>query len=722
LETILESPNLIIMELQTSAQTSVPSASLFDLGNYVLASQSASSNDWQKFAAQGLIGKTQTAVSGLSRFNSAEARFYLGVTFWIAGEDELAIAALREASIPRAQRLLTLIEKPKINVMGQFAWPNTSSFIRDAKFRIKSIGFNDGDIANQPWADVRELNKLGDATFVPDFYGCHMIEWHDISPNIRDLNCPIFGTTADYDAHVQNITPWFPLFDHIVTACSSAWHDVQRMAWPPVPVSTFPKIYGIDGPLPNINTGERPNDLFISGFIWHPYNQDKTELLHQVLGMDDVQLKCLLGVGTSRDNFYANLNQAKATWSFVRRGDEVPTRALDSLALGCCVALQKDTALSLYLGEEHGLTFYDKPEDLPDALRKILLDYPEYKQRARRGAEIVRREWTKGRTISQFLRFLTFLASKFDVVPQKPMPPYLPQKDFLFLRGIRPPERHIQIRETILANLSQVEAKSAILPHRMLDTAREFAISYARSAHAPAVRLFSEHREPKKKHLKWALETYDACITRFRNALVPRFNKIRIALHFGSSSQVSQALREALEIVRANPNSWMVEGLEDVFPFDFFSMYFNYRDYLDLCFKQVSEKVSVKDDLVRLILASLYSYLGHYIDDLEIIRRAVDLDPGFAYYRLRLARRLVQRGQGNDLREASALLVPLAEKSALALEAFELLQYLNDCGIFVGPSYQPLVEKFKRYDRFVENVEDEDWNMIPLQPAGVLPR
>jgi len=55
--------------------------------------------------------------------------------------------------------------------------------------------------------------------------------------------------------------------------------------------------------------------------------------------------------------------------------------------------------------------------------------------------------------------------------------------------------------------------------------------------------------------------------------------------------------------------------LEDVFPYDFFSHFFNYREYFGLLTAHLKTGKAVTPDLIRLIRASLHHYLGYYEGD-----------------------------------------------------------------------------------------------------------
>ena len=84
---------------------------LFAAGDYAGAAMIGNQDEWQAFAALSLLGKSQEAIDGLSRFDHEDARFYTAVAYWMNGEDELAKRLLKDILAPHAQNLLALISK-----------------------------------------------------------------------------------------------------------------------------------------------------------------------------------------------------------------------------------------------------------------------------------------------------------------------------------------------------------------------------------------------------------------------------------------------------------------------------------------------------------------------------------------------------------------------------------------------------------------------------------
>ena len=245
-------------------------------------------DQWQTYAAMGLVGKSREAIEGLRRFDCQEARFYSAVASWIDGDEATAIATLEKIPTPHAQNLLTLIRKPKILVLAQLPYTRLAphdlltAAAHDKKFKIQNISFHPDDLPNRPYADIHQFY---DPRHPPDFYVCTMVEWHLIPPNLQELPCPIIGQTSDYDAHIQTVYPWLQLFDEFLVTDQTEWQDVRRLVR--VPVSTFPKSFGISDTLPPVSAKPRKVDVFVSGSAIHPYHPDKVRLLNQTLRLPD---------------------------------------------------------------------------------------------------------------------------------------------------------------------------------------------------------------------------------------------------------------------------------------------------------------------------------------------------------------------------------------------------------------------------------------------------
>jgi tetratricopeptide (TPR) repeat protein len=685
-------------------------AQWFAEGNYVMAARKGDPDEWQTHAAMGLVGKTQEAIEGLSRFDSPDARFYSAVASWIGGDEVLAARTLERIETPHARNLLALIRKPRIRVLTQLPWSSTAGpgplvgARQDAHFDVQNIGFHPQDLLNEPYADVR---RFYNPQHPPDFYLCGMVEWHVIPPNLHELPCPTFGATSDYDLHIQTIHPWLKLFDEIVVADEWEHGSLRRLVT--APVATFPKLCSFLGDLPPPNRRERDIDVFQSGSILHPYHRDKTEFVQAILRMPDVKAMLINGF-VQRDEYYETLARSKVSFTYVRHPGGISSRALEALAMGCVVLVQHECLMRLYFTEQEGVLGYEpRTGEFGEVLKSVLENWVEFQARARRGSEIVRREFALPLAMSHCLRFLTFLAAKPRPDRQRRRIEGLSHKRSIVWKGWLPggPEVMEQIRRCNLARWQEtLERKQS--PQLLNDMAREVVLEYAaktRSSKADAPEL-----------LACAFRLYHAGLNRFPKALVLRFNFMRTAFHYGWPSEVSRALQLARDTVGRPSSGEYIDPLDDIFPWDLYNTFFNYRAYLEGVEAKLKGDKSSCENLTRLIYASLHHYLGCYLDDQGHLERAVALDPEFPYYQLSLARHCVRSGKQADYSLALALLERLGDESLLFTESYALLGEMAH----ISPEAQgyvarlePVVAKGARECSFVERITFD-----PIQPAS----
>jgi GT2 family glycosyltransferase len=673
-----------------STPSSLPAP--FHLGDFTTAALRGDSSEWEKYAALGLVGKTKEALEGLKRFDHPEALFYTGVAHWIEGNEPAAIRILEKISAPHAQNLLALIRRPQIQVLAQLPWSRRAPHdlltgaLKDPKFKIKNIGFHPQDLPNEPYADI---HKFYHPSHAPDFYVCAMVEWHLIPPNLQELPCPIIGVTADYDVHIQALYPWLSLFDEVVVDARKEWREVRQLV--SAPVSTFPKLFGVAESLPPIPKGPRVTDVFLSGTMVHPYHPDKARLLHQIFQVPGIRIRCIDGF-VNPEVYNLLLGHSKVCFTYVRHPDGMVTRGLEALSMGCALVVQKGSVLTLYGGEEEGVLTYEfEALNLVPAIRHILDRWPEFEVRARRGAEVIRREFALSRVASHFFRFLTFLAAKPRMPRRIQAHGRLSQKRSIFAKGWLPRSPSV-LKKILTENVARwkAELKEESRPHLFIDMAREFAL--AKTPFQAGENSPSASAGPVTN----LIEFYLKGITQFPKSLVLRLNFIRVVFHLGKKKDWPLACQVAEETLGLPPSNWQIDFLEDVFPWDYFSNFFNYRKYLDLLNEYLRLKKPVQDDLIRLIQASIHYYLGKYLKNLDHLKGAVTLDPDFPHYRWEYAQQLVKRGKENDFEEAGLQLVQLAKDSILFLEAAELLNTLQGEGKFVCSEFEEIKCKAQR--------------------------
>ncbi len=670
------------------------STQLFDAGNYAAVAMHGHRDTWQSYAALGLVGKAKEALSGLGHFKNWEAMFYSGVTHWIDGDDEKAISFLENLDAPHARNLLGLIRKPSIQVLAQLANAHVPSHDTGDRghFKIRNIGVDPKDLPNAPYADVRNYFDPSDP---PDFYVAN-IGWQPIPSNLQLLSCPLLGQTGDHDMHVQSQHPWYAIFDELIVNDPTEWHDIHHLSG--LPAATFPKTHGI-GALPELPETPRELDLFVSGVWGHPFHPDKMSLLHQVFSMPDTKMLLLNGY-VPFHAYYRLLGNAKVSFSYVRFTRALSTRGLDALGMGCALVIHKDSMITLYAGEEEGvLTYEPGAHDLRRAIEKILANWSRFEKRARKGAELIRDEFSMSRIISQYLRFATFLAArprrKRQVLPEA----ILDQKLGSVAVSVETADRLTEL------NLHRWGPKLNASPNATLlnNMARELVLN-------ATSRFYTEAKPPKADLLQDAINLYLEGIQKFPKSLVLRFNLVRVLFHFGRpGQQVQEALRIAKEAIDLPSNFWEVDVMDDVFPYDYWSTYFNYRSYLGLITKSLIEKRPATSHLVELLLASLHYYVGNTLGDLDHLKEAYRLDPAFPYYALACADRLVKRGNREDDSSAGTILISLVENSMLFMEAYDRLKRLHQRKRFVH-------ERFDEIERTINQccinyvATNEDWS------------
>jgi hypothetical protein len=232
------------------------------------------------------------------------------------------------------------------------------------------------------------------------------------------------------------------------------------------------------------------------------------------------------------------------------------------------------------------------------------------------------------------------------------------------------------LRGMAVHNQRQLEAALAAepaSPHLLIDLAREAVLANCHRAPAGVI--------PAGQWLAFLRRVYRTALERCPRSLVARFNSIRVMLHFGTPDLVSEALALLDETLALPPDHWQVEVMEDVFPWDFFPQFFNYRRYFDRVTEHLMEGTPVHPDLCGLMRASLHAYRGFYpayhgvySQSLDDFQAAAALDPDFPYFQLWYAEQLLLRGLPEDLQAACSLLRELAESSLVFLEASEMLE------------------------------------------------
>lgn len=706
---------------------------MFAAGNYAGVVLAGQTDRWEHHAALGLIGRTDDALAGLRRFDHQQARFYEGVALWIGERDQEALAILRHIPTDHARNLCALILKPRIEVLSQLPGDRmhgSSDFVSFLSqidhFRVRNISSHSLDLPLDPEAQVEDyLEPEGP----PDFYMAKMVEWCLPPANLTDLDCPIFGHTGDYDLHIQATLPWLGAFDELVVSDQTEWADVSRLT--PAPVSTFPKTFGIRPDLPPVPQGERPLHVFQSGTLLHPYHPDKVPCMIQALRLPMDNQTWMADCFILPEQYNEVLGSTRATYTFVRHPGAMPTRGLEALAMGCAVVTQEGSSLTLFAGEEEGvLTYAGRGDDLRQALSRITSHWREFQPRALKGSQIIRREFSLPKVASQYLRYLTFLAAKPRPPRQSRPPAQLEAKRMVIAKGWLPGGPGLVERAT-RANQARWEARlrdgSADLT-TYIDLGRELVLQYIYDFTPRATSFLGA--PARRRDLARGLEVMRQGLVRHPDSLALRFNFIRACLHLGRPQEVHEGLELLVDTLASPAEAWRLAPMDDVFPWDFFSTFFNYRAYFDLVTRHFTHGAEVEGELIKLIQASLWHYYARYSQDPSHAARAANLDPGFCFYRYHLAQTLLAAGGAQNIALAGDLLTQVAGEMLLFEEAFAMLQELERRGLHQSKNGRQLTrfaQKLHQSHQISINTKmpkaQTQWKDFSLQPyAGHLPR
>ena len=676
----------------------------FNNGNFTEIALSPESNCWQYYAALGLIGVSEKALAGLSRFDCEDALFYTGAALWIQGNDSLAQEPLEACSTPSAKKLLSLIRKPCIDVLTQAPLGDSCQYVPDFtdfaedRFRIKNIAPWRG-----PCTSWSGLNPPGNAheyvsgDFRPDFFVCREIEWQPIPLNLHELDCPVFGHTADYDAHLQAVSPLYSSFSRVIACGSYEWNELSRMLT--VPVCSFPKAYGLRDHFPaleSIGSQERDIDLFLSGTVFHPFHPDKAKLVHGLLAQADESLTLkIVPKHLAAAEYFRILGRTKICLPYVRLGGGSPTRGLESLAMGNALIVQKSCVLSAHLGEEDGVFICDYWNgELVELIKKVSKNWPDIAPCALRGARRAREEFSMKRVTSEYLRFLTVMAA---VSKNPESPDRLPSARKRSVISIGSTHDSNFYMESISSMAGDWSASI------INDLAREVLLFHVAGTDKVVLDKFSSWGRwsvPVTGLLSKALDLFRDGIELFPRFLALQFNLMRTLYHCGHLNDKGEARDLAIAIASSQESDWDIGPLDDVLPNDFFSEHFDYRGYFDLAVKVLGEGRRKDPGFLRLIRASSAHYASMARGAIEFARTAAELDPDFPLYRIQLAKRLVTTKDSRP--EAAQILADLAGGDIIPLGAWDELQSLNLVSELPLETVQLLAQRIDRIRARIE--------------------
>lgn len=656
----------------------------FENGNFTQVILKGSPEQWQWHAALGLVGRTDEALVGLSRFRNPEARFYEGVALWMAGDELEAKRVLDKVPTAHAQQLLALISKPSIRVLSML--PSNSfgphltlrGALTDPKFDICNCTSAD-DLSSNSKEGIPSIFDFAP----PDFFVCQMIEWFQIPRALTSFKCPTIGHTSDFDLHIQGLYRWLNAFDEILVSD----HDEHAGVVPltKAPVSVFPKVFACPASLPRPLRRERKFDVFLSGTLFHSWHPDKARLLQELLGVEGLRVLGFNGY-LPENQYYETLSRSRICVSYYRRDGGMLTRAIESAAMGCVTMVPQGSVVNLFTKPRGALVEYETSGDgIARCVKAVLEQYDKYEQIAWKGASAIRQELAPSIVGSQYMRFCTYLAAR----PRQPRsaitPRDLDQRHLVILKGWRPAGGDPKgMRKLAAANITQwrqslraapdkrFAALSNILRERLLMYLH--LLSFSRPADSTTDPLKLKRSDfPRPGARARLIGDFRRACAEFPDRLVLTFNYLRAAIHAGSDLQLADA-RQFLTATLARPSSyWRVEPEDDVLSYDIFPLCFNYRSYLDTVVECLSGRQSSSKPLVNLILASLFYYRARLLGTIDDGKTATRLDPAFPFFALEYGKLLSLSAAVEDRQEAIRALVPLVETTMVANEAWAVL-------------------------------------------------
>ncbi len=604
---------------------------------------------------------------------------------WIEGDDERALDILSRIATPHAVSLYRLISSPKINVLAQVRHDSSAYYsildaiAHDPRFDVRNISFHPDDISLRPYADILELK----GNWEPDFYFCHQVEYHAIPPNLGALACPILGQTADYDIHIQTALPWLRIFDALVVTNETEKRDVSRLS--PAPVFTFPKIFGVDSGTIDAPARTREYDVFISGLLLHPFHPDKAELVNAVLRQKGWNVLVVNGM-VSETEYNRLLARSKVCFTFVRHPGAMPSRGIEALHRGCAVVAQKESVLHEYFSEEEGVAAYDSTSgELLVQIGRILENWPEWAARAARGAARVQREFTFDRCMSQYFRFLSYLATSPEILARST------QRSMSTTRHCRTRLRH---RRPLMAGGFQSAHPAALAQIHQLT----FEQMQADLNHSPDTSHYiSLSREMILGHACGVgdADAFARSLDLLRRgmwddpgALAPRWLFVWCAMTWGSAAEILEALKLARSTLETSAEYWRLDPEDDLLPYDCGNRFLNHRRMIDLLMQEITAERSTRRERIDVLLASLRHLISYHDQSSANMAEAVRLDPDFPVFRLRHITLLLQQNDLNSAANKTGALIQLFRTSFLPEESYELLTRFHGLGLISDEEFE----------------------------------
>jgi hypothetical protein len=600
----------------------------FDRGDYHTAAR-GSDACWQKFAALGMLGIVEPARQRLKNFPDARAAFFRAATLWIAGEDADAMAILGRTDLPEASALAALLEKPAITILGQLpyhrGWPQVllDGIAADPKFRVANHTYHPEDRPSPPNASVFDWYEADD---VPDFYICHMLEWHAPPTDIHEAPFPIFAHTADTDLHIQLLRRWLPSFDALFVTDSSEHAMVSRLL-PDGRVACTPSPFGWAGGVGGANPGvaERPIDVFMSGIMLRPFHPDKARFVIELLRQKALNVLIVDGVVSRRD-YLAIMSRSKVTLCYARNQGAMVTRGIDALGVGCIPVVARDSVIRLSAPDDCGFTYDPDFGDVVEAVQAALADFKGSDPRQR--TQTAHRIFDRRRIASRYMRALTVHAALMAVQPNRrrfdPLRDH--RRNAQFVNWPIPFEPVARAFFEHNRRTFRQRLKAGWTTEAANNLAREYILQCAEAAR-------HDRGDAMMPRLRGALRILAMAIARNPHCLVLRLNYIRVARFLGDDGLRARAETALADVLGQGESYWTVSVHDDVLPPDYFDnlldRYTYFATLVQIPVGREASDAGVEDRLKRCILASLHWLAGWIFADEDRFESAHRLNPDY---------------------------------------------------------------------------------------------
>ncbi len=323
------------------------------------------------------------------------------VILWLKGLTEEAdeiLTLLLKKNHDKAGKLKRLLQVPVRALVQRIP---AIEFSDGGEVEVLRIGYDDkADVLVEPYETSASILSKIPRGWKADFFFYFKPEY-GLPVDFSNFPFPSVAFTADYDTHLFQRFEQIEGFDLLICASESDHFELSRIFKRPVWTHlTAQGIWVPEGNFPPVD--QRPIDVFISGYVLHPFFKYKVETVNRVMELADrFNIKILdytrtdvmspLNDFLTKSSYYEYLKRSKLVLAPpARRHGIVPTRGLEALATGCGVLYPSGSSLELLFPEGNGFFFYEE-DGLTDLIINILENPSKISEAVLGGAERVRR-------------------------------------------------------------------------------------------------------------------------------------------------------------------------------------------------------------------------------------------------------------------------------------------------------------------------------------------